>query len=144
MRPDNGHKNNGAKNMTFTLKDFAAGKKYKCKSILQSEFVLENRQAIYDDIAAQVKAQGGETELGVNGHTIQVKGGNQFWRLPTMPRERNGVLEFRSKDFVFTYDIGSGNKSYGDKPKAAFVRAYGFDLVMYNGDTIQYHLSPIE
>lgn len=130
--------------MTFTLKDFASGKKYNAHAILQSDFVLENRQAIYDDIASQIKAQGGETKLGVNGNTIEVVNGNQFWNLPIIPKERTGILEFRSKDFIFHYSIGNHNKSYGDKPKAAFIRPYGFDTVNFKGETTQWHLSVIE
>lgn len=127
----------------FKLKDFANGKSYKARAILQSDFVLENRQTIADNIAAQVKAQGGETEIGITGHIIQVKGGNQFWNLPTLPREREGIVTFRSKDFIFEFH-SKGNKSYCDKPKAVDIRAYGFDTVNFRGEVTQWHLTAIE
>lgn len=108
---------------------------FNARATVSGDFVLENRQKIIDEVQAQIEAQGGT--IKVENDCIYASGSNQFWRLPKMPRERKGTLTFRSKDYVFEWD---GQKSYGDKPKAADMLEQGFSKTMFNGQVITYTL----
>lgn len=111
----------------------------KIRATLNSEFVLENRDSIVADIAGQVQAQGGETLIENN--CLYAKGSNQYWRLPTLPRVREGVAVFRSKDFLFQWQDDTGEReSVADKPKAGDMTEYGFTSLNFRGDVTQWEL----
>lgn len=123
----------------FKLKDFSNGAKFDCVAILNSEFVLENKQKIIDDFTARAERMG--CKVSVTPDKIINIDTNQFLLLPKISKRREGILTFRSKDYVFDFD---GKTSYGDKPKAADITETGFNLTMFNGDVINYILTKKE
>lgn len=115
----------------YKLKDLTGI--YNCVARIDGELVLENRQAIIDNITRQVEEQGGKTE--VKGNAIYF--GSQFYNLPLLSKERFGTIEFRSKDYIFRWD---NQESFGDKPKSVDMTETGFKKMMFNGETINYIL----
>lgn len=107
---------------------------YKAQAVIDSDFVIERRAAIIDDITRQVAEQGGETYIQNN--CLYIKNSGQYFRLPTMDRVRNGIITFRSKDFVFSYidSVGKEHASYCEKPQAADMTENGFVTVNMRGE----------
>ena len=56
-----------------------------------------------------------------------------------MKREEKGFVIVRSNDYVF--ERLDGYKSYGTQMKKDMLRIYGFDLVTFDGMTVEYHLN---
>lgn len=90
-------------------------------------FTLENREAIKSHMFKQLEAQGGKPYE--SGGNVCVEGSGQFWRLPTLPAKREGIIEFKSKHYEFSsIDFKNGTPSRGDKPKADCMLDNGFIL----------------
>lgn len=90
-------------------------------------FVLENREAIKNAMFKQLEGQGATPYE--SGNNICVRENGQFWRLPTLPARREGIIEFKSKHYEFSsIDFNNGKSSRGDLPKSECMTDSGFFL----------------
>lgn len=93
----------------------------------------ENADKIAEIIEKNVKAQGC-TDFRREGDTLYF--GNQFYMLPKIKANREGLIVFRSADYIFMHE---GRESFGNKPKAAQLTATGF-IIECRGGKIEYVL----
>lgn len=111
--------------------------KFKVVVTLEGDYCFENADKIAADIITQVEAQGGKAER--KGDIVQVIGGTQYWPLPKLKKHREGVIEFRSSDYIFT-ENGTELGSFGQKPKKAQLLPDGFFIETYTGQKMIYTL----
>jgi len=115
--------------------------KYEATATIDSEWVLENTDKIINNIKNQVEAQGGEIE--VNDDTLYIKDSIQFFKLPNIDKIRRGIIEFRSKDFIFTFTDSNGKRGrlYCDKPKGVDMLDNGFITVNFKKEVTTWELN---
>jgi hypothetical protein len=125
--------------MVYTLKSLTGS--HNMTATLESEYTLENSDAIEQHIREQVIAQGGSVRK--DGDTLSIPETGQFFRLPKIDKVRKGVVTFRSKDFVFSYtdSLGVAHNSYCDKPKASGMTKSGFITVNFRGEKTYWDFS---
>jgi hypothetical protein len=58
--------------------------------------------------------------------------GNRVFMKPKRNRESIGIIEFRSKDYIFHDPING--KCYGDLPESKDINDNGFNLIGYEGE----------
>ena len=115
---------------------------FKASDFMGIPFTLENRESIIRAMSEQLESQGA-TPI-VEGNNLKVKESGQFWKLPTIPEKRVGVIKFNSKDYAFSCpEFKEGRASHGQKPKKDFLTSYGFYIETPQG-VIEYHLKERE
>jgi hypothetical protein len=133
------------------LKDLKG--RYKCKRFFNPSpqaayngipYIAENAEKIAEELKKVVEEQGCKNfsmERDAYDNPRICYFGNQFYNLPIIPKEVEGVIEIKSNGYVLTYTDHKGIEkiSYGPKIKKAMLNDTGFSLVIPNG-RLDYYL----
>lgn len=133
------------------LKDLKGS--YKCVRIFEPSpqsayngipYIAENAEKIVEALRKHLETQGCKdfkVESDDKGQPKICYFGNQFYGLPLVPKQVEGIIEIKATHYVLTYTDHKGVEkiSYGPKIKKAMLDETGFSLVIPNG-ILEYYL----
>ena len=127
----------------YKIKDLKG--KFKAKAILNSEFVLENKEKMIQEAKNWAKQNKVYDKLVITDSNIRLKGEGSFWLLPKLNKIRCGEITFRSNDFIFSYKDSEGNihKTYCEKPNKTDLNDKGFNTLNIRNEITNWEISKI-
>lgn len=121
-----------------TLKELKALKSVRVKRVACGMDTIEDIPKIRDTLKAAIATEFGvfnESEFKESDHDFSYQG--YAWLKPKCTKEQDGIITFRSKDYVFNY----GDKSsYGPDLKSEMLTDYGFKIPTIQGGFFEYHI----
>jgi len=120
----------------MTLKQLKQLKQVKVKRIFHGKYSSNDIDLMRQDIIQLLIDSNVPTDkLTENDGFFNY--GTKSWFKPKLEREVEGIVTFRSKDYVFEHN---GKKSYGTELKSENVNVDGFSITTFNGEKLEYKI----
>ena len=127
----------GKKSNPKTLKELRDMKSIPVTRIFHGQWHSGNIDEMREELLSQLKQYFGNnfdmSKFEENDNNFSY--GNRSWMKPKIQKEVDGIVEFRSKDYVFKYD---GKESYGSELKKENLTENGFKIPTLDGSELEY------